>query len=311
MTNFARSDSAILLDKILGDSPIADRTDIWGNRIRPRAQELVEPVEPGKSPSKTGDLFVYGSTLMLTVADVAKNILTLTSRAGGDVANWVSTAGDAEILITTGLTLFNASRANPYSELVVWSQRLALAASAATLAEHLAGFGQPDAGAGFTRGAGNLQGVKTTLAQADPRPEQWSGDAAQKYAALNAEQKAFIDGVIGMAVSDQEMAKAVAAQAGDVELVRKGIASAKTVLATAALVCASWAALAAAPDPGQPSKLEALRTWVNYFAGLVLVIAGGFGITGIVLGSKNAEHAAVWRTKYEAVAEGAAKMLKA
>ncbi|MEI7916161.1 MAG: hypothetical protein WCH82_15580, partial [Mycobacteriaceae bacterium] len=140
MTNFARSDSAILLDKILGDSPIADRTDNWGNRIRPRAQELVEPVEPGKSPSKSGDLFVYGSTLMLTVADVAKNILTLTSRAGGDVANWVSTAGDAEILITTGLTLFNASRANPYFELVVWARRLALAASAATLAEHLAGF---------------------------------------------------------------------------------------------------------------------------------------------------------------------------
>ncbi|MEI7916131.1 MAG: hypothetical protein WCH82_15425, partial [Mycobacteriaceae bacterium] len=105
--------------------------------------------------------------------------------------------------------------------------------------------------------------------------------------------------------------KAVAAQAGDVELVRKGIAGAKTVLATAALVCSAWAAFAAAPGPDQEARLEALRGWVNYFAGLVLVIAGGFGIYGIVQGNKHAENAAVWRTKYEEVAKEASKMLNA
>jgi len=103
----------------------------------------------------------------------------------------------------------------------------------------------------------------------------------------------------------------VAAQAGDVELVRTGIAGAKTVLATAALVCSLWATFAAAPGPDQQARLWAFNRKVNAFAGLVLVIAGGFGITGIVQGSRNAEHAAVWRTKYEAVADEASKMLKA
>jgi len=271
-------------------------------------------VEPGKRSLKNvskGDLFVYGSTLLMTVADVAKSICSWTSNDGGDVANFVSNIGDLEILVATGLTLYQMSSANPYSVLVAWAQRLSLAAAVATVAEHLGGFGQPDHGTGFTRGAGNLEMVKTTLDDADPVPENWSGDAAKKYAALNAEQKAFIDGVIGMIGCDQEMAKAVAAQAGHAELVRTGIAGAKTVLATAAVICSAWAGIAAVPGPEQPARLVTFNRTVNYLTGTVLVIAGSFGITGIVLGAEDAKEAAKWRKKYGEVKDQAAKMLKA
>jgi hypothetical protein len=215
-------------------------------------EEDAEGVElTGPTNEKKGrDLWVWGCTGLVSVADVVKTVCSQTSDHGGDVSSLVGNVGQLELAVAAALGIYQTMKGTNSA----WTMHaLALSAAAGAVAgcEALGdfGFGSPDRGSGFSAGATSLGFAAAELDGADPDAQLWSGDAADKYKASNNDQKDLLE---RLAKLDRDMVTIVQRQAEQAEQVRRGMAGTKTVLATGAVVCADqWWRAQRRPRPGR------------------------------------------------------------
>jgi len=100
-----------------------------------------------------------------------------------------------------------------------------------------------DTGVGFDAGSVGFNSLDKNLSALDPDPAKWQGVAKDRYEKLNKEQTKLVQ---MMSDADRRMAEVVANQAELALSIRRGMVGITTTLKSASMVCALWAAIAAA-----------------------------------------------------------------
>ncbi|WP_235654218.1 EspA/EspE family type VII secretion system effector [Mycolicibacterium houstonense] len=100
---------------------------------------------------------------------------------------------------------------------------------ALTLESNMLGFGRPEDGERFTRGADQFMSANASLLQSAP-PDDWTGDASNAYGDRNKEQQAR---TADMYSKDMAIQKVLAEEAGQVDNTREFVSKRQTILSAA------------------------------------------------------------------------------
>ena len=241
-----------------------------------------------RDPNRSRDVFVYGLTALLACTGVIKDVVEDSKCEIAPGIAVPSAASDLELCLVTCLGYYRLSKVNDLSRFSrsivgMWAMVLAAAGSAASAFEALAGLANPDPGTAFSTGADRFEPAQAALRFADPDPSQWSGAAADLYAARNASQE---NSVAQMVTWDREMTQLVGKQADQAMTVRAGIVGTKTTLATGALVCGVFAYTAAADMSGAADQI--LGKLVSVVGGATFLTLAGLAVTAFEQSSQNA-----------------------
>ena len=170
-------------------------------------------------------------TDILAVSDAMKNVAAFAT-GNFTVAGAIDTVADVAVVASQFQILYKTME-KFQGGILVGGGVIYKTIAVVTAVEAANGFGPPDTGQAFTTGASNFDAVRGFLVSADPNPSQWSGSAADVYAARNDDQKGFAARVAEL---DREIAILMGLQAGQVEKVRNGLAGVKVTLGAAAII---------------------------------------------------------------------------
>ena len=252
-----------------------------------------------RAKGRRQDLFIYGATGLLALADLIKNIVAGVQSEHPTTTQIVGGVGDLEAAVAAALASYRTAKSTD-TFVALYPMILAAMAAIVGASEQLAGFGEPDPGTSFTVGSRQCTLLRGLFRTADPDPAKWSGEAAAAYAALNADQRGL---VVRMASLDAQMAAVVKDQADTVNQIRQGLGSTKTALATLALLCGITAKAVAADVTGAARRR--LSRIIGVSGGTVLMLLVCLGLFGLLVGGTIGDQAAVVREDYQAVAADA------